>query len=260
MLDVDTTSVDERLARSVIYRTLSVGFQMPTDQRLEQIGARNGFPILAAALDHLDLHASRPLTESSAARRRAMTVPGLDILADSFVRLFGHTTRGLVCACETEYGPDTGVHQPQQLADIAGYYLAFGLQAVVASDTRLDHIACECEFMDFLNRKQAVLLADESRSSDLQDTLEVTQQAERTFLREHLGRFGRAFAARVSSADANGHFGVLGAVLLSFIEAECERVGVGPGPIELIVRPDTADETPMLCGSADELIQIQRSR
>ena len=260
MPDVEPAGVDDALARSVIYRTLSVGFQMPTDERLHQIGARDGFPILAAALDHLDGRTARPRMDAAAARLRAMTVPGVDALADSFVRLFGHTTRGLICACETEYGPDAGFHQPQQLADIAGYYLAFGLRPVVASDTRLDHIACECEFMDFLNRKQAVLLADESRSADGQDTLEVTEHAERTFLREHLGRFGRALAARVLSEDAHGYLGALGRVLLTLIEAECARVGVGPGPIELVVRPDAADETPMLCGTHDELIQIQRPR
>ena len=260
MPDVQPAAIDDALARSVIYRTLSVGFQMPTEDRLRQIGARDGFPILAAALEHLDGRTGRPLIASAAAGLRAMTVPGVGALGDAFVRLFGHTTRGLVCACETEYGPDTGFHQPQQLADIAGYYLAFGLQPVVASDTRPDHIACECEFMDFLNRKQAVLLADESRSPDGRDTLEVTAQAERTFLREHLGRFGRAFAARVASEDAHGYFGVLGRVLLALIEAECARVGVAPGPIELVVRPDAADETPMLCGTAGELIQIQRSR
>jgi len=92
------------------------------------------------------------------------------------------------------------------------------------------------------------------------ETLEVTEHAERTFLREHLGRFGRALAARVLSEDAHGYLGALGRVLLTLIEAECARVGVGPGPIELVVRPDAADETPMLCGTADELIQIQRSR
>jgi len=49
-------------------------------------------------------------------------------------------------------------------------------------------------------------------------------------------------------------------VLRGFIEAECARVGVVAGPIDLLVPPDTPDETPMLCGTADELIQIQRPR
>jgi TorA maturation chaperone TorD len=259
MLDVQPAAVDDALARSVIYRTLSVGFQLPTDEGLHRIGARDGFPVLVAALHRLDEGTGRPLLDAAAARLRTLTVPNVGALADTFFRLFGHTARGLVCACETEYGPDTGFHQPQSLADISGYYLAFGLRPPAAADARLDHIACECEFMDFLNRKQAVLIATGSAAPD-DDTLQVTREAERTFLREHLARFGRAFAARVASEDADGFFGALGGVLRGFIEAECTRVGVVAGPIDLIVPPDTPDETPIGCGTANELIQIQRSR
>jgi len=260
MHDTQPAAIDDALARSVVYHALSVSFQMPTEAGLGRIGAHAGFPVLVAALEQLDGRSGRRSLAFAAAGLRAMSVPGVDALASAFVRLFGHTARGLVCACEAEYGPDTGFHQPQQLADISGYYLAFGLQPPTAADTRLDHIACECEFMDFLNRKQAVLLADLDASPDRRDTLEATAQAERTFLRDHLGRFGRAFAARAADADADGYFGVFGRVLLALLETECARVDVGAGPIDLVVSPDTPDETPMMCGTADELIQIQRSR
>jgi TorA maturation chaperone TorD len=262
MLNLQPEVVDEALARSVIYRTLSVCFQMPTDTGLREIGAYEGFPVLIAALGRQDEQGGRGLLAPAAARLRTLTVPNVGALVDTFFRLFGHTARGLVCACEAEYGPDTGFHQPQQLADISGYYLAFGLRPAAASDIRLDHIACECEFMDFLNRKEAVLAAAGSAPPD-DDTLQVTREAERTFLREHLGRFGRAFAAQVASEDAGGFYGAVATVLRGFIEAECARLGVVAGPLDLMVRPETPDETPMLCGTAaanDALIQIQRSR
>jgi len=261
MLDPQAAAVDEALARSVIYWTLSVCFQRPTDSRLREIGADEGFPVLIAALDRLDQPNGRARLAPTAARLRALCVPGVEALASDFIRLFGHTARGLVCACEAEYGPDTGFHQPQQLADISGYYLAFGLRPAAAADVRLDQIACECEFMDFLNRKQARLAAGSTAPDD--DTLQVTREAERSFLREHLGRFGRAFAARVASENADGFYGAVAAVLRGFIEAECTRLGVVAGPLELMVRPETPDETPMLCGTAaanEALIQIQRSR
>jgi len=241
---------DAALARAVVYRMLSMGFQPPTEARLEEIGARDGFRAVTAALQYLDV--------SAAARLESLAVPDADTLSASFWRLFGHTTRGLICACETEYGPDNGFHQPQQLADIAGYYFAFGLHPVAATDTRADHIACECEFMDFLSRKQAHLLDQADAGADVSETLEVTEIAERSFLREHLGRFGRAFAARVATEDGDGYFGALGRLLLAFVDAECTRVGVEAGPVDLIVRPDEPDETPMACGTADDLIQIQR--
>jgi TorA maturation chaperone TorD len=249
-------AADAALARAVVYRMLSVGFQPPTERRLDEIGARDGFRAVVAAVQYLD---PQPGGCASAAGRLAtLAVPDAHVLAASFWHLFGHTTRGLICACETEYGPDNGFHQPQQLADIAGYYLAFGLSPVVAGDTRADHIACECEFMDFLSRKQAHLLDRRDADADVSETLEVTEMAERSFLREHLGRFGRAFAARVAAEDGDGYFGALGRLLLAFVDAECARVGVEAGPVDLIVRPDEPDDTPMACGTADELLQIQR--
>lgn len=269
------TVADAALARAVVYRMLSMGFQPPTESRLDEIGARDGYRAVAAAAQYLDevnirsgvrlpfggpqgRQVDQAGLASAAAHLAALPVPDAEALAARFWRLFGHTTRGLICACETEYGPDNGFHQPQQLADIAGYYFAFGLHPVAATDTRADHIACECEFMDFLSRKQAHLLDQVDAGADVSETLEVTQMAERSFLREHIGRFGRAFAARVATEDGDGYFGALGRLLLAFVDTECARVGVEAGPVDLIVRPDEPDETPMACGTADELIQIQR--
>ncbi len=258
MSDPHAAAVDDALARAVVYRTLSIGFQAPTDERLRQVSAREGFGVVIAALRHVDRQAGGRRLEPVVARLATMSVPGVEALAGSFTRLFGHTARGLICACETEYGPENGFHQPQQLADISGYYLAFGLRPLAASDVRVDHIACECEFMDFLNRKEARLLANRSQWADGRETLEVTRHAARTFLRDHLGRFGRAFAIRVAAEDGDGYFGLLGRVLLGFVDVECTRVGAEAGPLDLAVRPDTIDETPMACGTVEELIQIQR--
>ena len=248
------SAVDAALARAVVYRMLSMGFQPPTRERLDQIGARDGFRVVTGALEHL----LPPQEASAAARLAALTLPDVEALSARYWYLFGHTTRGRICACETEYGPDNGFHQPQQLADISGYYLAFGLRPRAAGEARSDHIACECEFMDFLSRKQAHLLDRLDADPDVAETLAVTELAARSFLRDRLGRFGRAFAARVAAEDGDGYFGALGILLLAFVDAECARVGVEAGPVDLIVRPEAMDETPMACGSADELIQIQR--
>ena len=260
--DTIRNGVDDALARAVVYRTLSIGFQVPTDQHLRQVGARDGFAVVTTALRRsvrsARVQADGPRLEAAVASLVAMSVPDLDQLGASFWRLFGHTTRGLVCACETEYGPDNGFHQPQQLADISGYYLAFGLRPAAASDVRADHIACECEFMDFLNRKEAWLLANQSQPAHDRETLEATEHAARTFLRDHFGCFGRAFAVRVATEDRDGYFGALGRVLLAFLDLECARVDVEAGPVDLAVRPDVPDETPMACGTSEQLVQIQR--
>ena len=250
--------IDAALARAVVYRALSIGFQMPAADRLRRVSAGDGFATVVAALRALDRGAKSGALRSAASRLTAFRLPSVDALTASFVRLFGHTTRGLVCACETEYGADNQFHQPQQLADIAGYYLAFGLRPVLASDARADHVACQCEFMDFLNRKEALLLSSTAEDPGDDVTLQVTKAAARTFLRDHLGQFGRAFATRLLVEDADGFFGRLGSVVLALLDAECERLSIAGGPVDLIVRPEVEDDAPMACGTASELIQIQR--
>lgn len=248
-------AMDDALARAVVYRALSIGFQAPTDEGLDQIGAYERFAIVAAALQRLDRQSHQGRLTAVGTRLTSLVAPSADGLAATFVRLFGHTTRGPICACETEYDADNSFYQPQQLADISGYYLAFGLRPVAGSDARADHVACECEFMDFLNRKEALLLT--ARSGD-DETLEATRGAARTFLRDHLSRFGRAFATRVMIEDPEGFFGVLGRTLIELLDVECRRLNIEAGPIDLVVRPDVADEAPMACGAGPELIQIQQ--
>jgi TorA maturation chaperone TorD len=251
MADAHRDTVDDMLARAVVYRTLSLGFQAPTDDRLRRLGAQDGFRAATAALRRLGL-------DCAADRLSAVLLPDGDTLAATYWRLFGHTTSGPICACETEYGPDNSFHQPQQLADISGYYLAFGLRPSATSEARADHIACECEFLDFLSRKEALWSSHPPHVPDGDATLDVTRRAVSTFLRDHLGRFGRAFATRVIAEDPAGYFGGLGHVLLAFVESECARLGVQAGPLELAVCRQTPDEAPMACGTASELIQIQR--
>lgn len=243
------------LARATAYRTFSLAFQTPTDARLRTMGAREAFAVLLDALRCLDGDGSSDL--SAAVNRLREAGRSLEVLTLDYWRVFGHTTRGLVCACETEYGDDNKFQQPNQLADISGYYLAFGLMPPSASEVRQDHVACECEFMEFLNLKEAWFLEAGGESGAAEDTLAVTRQAQRTFLRDHLGYFGRGFASRLAT-DGGRYFSAWGALFLRFLEGECARLGVEGGPAELPIRAELSDDAPMACGSASDLIQIQR--
>ena len=251
-----TFAVDAALARAVVYQMLSIAFQPPTEIRLARIGGRDRFCTVVAALRFLDESRQGPLA-AAASHLASLSVPDVDHLSACYFRLFGHTARGLVCLCETEYGPGNGFHQPQQLADIAGYYVAFGLRATNASEARPDHLASECEFMDFLNRKTAHLGERVAvDASEFAETLELTQAAEWSFLRDHLGRFGRAAGNQLVAEDREGYFGAVGHLLVAFVEAECARVGVRAGPTDLALRPEEPDDTPMACGSADQADQL----
>jgi TorA maturation chaperone TorD len=257
----DDAAIDEALARAVLYHALTLGLRPPAPE-LSCAPFDSGAPeTLRAAATLLDAHAPfgealLPAVETFCDRAASPS----DRLA-AHARLFGHS-RGLVCPFETEYGGQDGAfRQPQELADIAGTYLAFGLEPPGGGDERVDHAACECEFMDFLARKEAFGLGSLRTSGDQErarELLATVRGAARGFLREHLGRFGRAFASRLIGEDAGGFHGALGALLFRFLAQECQRFGLPPGPPSLELRPPLPDDTPMACGRTDdEPIQIQ---
>jgi TorA maturation chaperone TorD len=207
----------------------------------------------AAALLDTSRLAAEPLLK--AARAFADSVPADAAgLTAPHARLFGHS-QGLVCPFETEYGSGGSFRQPQELADIAGFYLAFGLRASAGADERADHVACECEFMGFLARKEAFVLAstrepDGIGASEAEEMQDVVLRAAAGFLRDHLARFGLAFATRLVKESGGGFFGALGGVLIGLLHFECERLGVPAGAPTLQVRPPALDDVPMGCGTA----------
>ena len=178
----------------------------------------------------------------------------LAALEASFRRLFGHTARGLVPPYETEYGEDSLFLPLQEMSDLAGFCHAFGLGLRPSEHERIDHIACECEFMLFLARKKAYALVTDNATM-----LEETRRATRLFLKDHLGGWAPAFGRRLAREDRGGFYGALGELLTVFVTHECARVGVPAGPELLHLRSTSLGDAPMACGSGDELLQIETS-
>jgi TorA maturation chaperone TorD len=149
---------------------------------------------------------------------------------------------------ETQYGSDTLFGQPRELSDIGAFVSAFGLAVDPRRHERLDHVSCECELMCFLAAKEAYAL--DHRDDTMRS---IVEDAEKRFLREHLGRFAPAFGERLRRADPQGFLGAMGGVLRRFVEWDCARVGVETGELDLALRkPGPEDSVPMACGSAPE--------
>lgn len=256
------SATDDALARTVWYRAFGLALQRPTLRSVEWLSSAETARVFRLAAKGLDLGGERRQALETLLAPLA-DLRSADALAERYDRLFGHTVRGCVCAYETEYGPENAFQQPQQLADIAGYYRAFGLQPDPAVDSRVDHVACECEFMGFLALKEAHFVeaseaANEPDGSEISETLTETRRAARSFLREHLARFGLAFAAKLAEEAGDDFFGRIGRGLALLLELDCERLAIEAGPPTLQLRPEQPDDTPMACGTGDELIQIRR--
>jgi DMSO reductase family type II enzyme chaperone len=234
-----TDPTDVCLARSALYEALAQGFRVPTARMVQRLATDDGAAGLRVAMTLLDDPAVPPLV-----RRLAETDTSAPVLAGAYRRLFGHTVRGEVPLFETEYGADELFLQPQELADVAGFYAAFGLTVAPGAAERPDHVSCECEFLMFLARKEAFAL--ERGEAAMVDG---TRRAGRLFLRDHLARFVPSLAARLDRADPGSFYGALGALAVALVTHDCTRLGVVAGPATLRLRLPIEDRIPMACGS-----------
>lgn len=243
---------DLALCRSILYEALALGFRAPTDETIERLASDEGIAALADAAAELDAAWNPDLAKLVRRPSAPLRPCSLAALEGSFRRLFGHTARGLVPPYETEYGEDSLFLPLQEMSDLGGFYQAFGLALRPSEHERIDHIACECEFMLFLARKEAYALVTNNAAM-----LEETRRTTRLFLKDHLGRWAPAFGRRLAREDRSGFYGALGELLVAFITHECGRVGVPAGPELLHLRSTSLSDAPMACGSGDELLQIE---
>lgn len=236
-------ALDIALARAVVCRALKLGFHSPNREVVRSLSSPESRAAVREAASLLD----GPGLAVQADPFDGSKAPSLEELERDYNRLFGHTLRGRVCPYETEYGKVHSFQQAHLLSDLAGFYLAFGLRPSTGVSERVDHIAYELEFLEFLSRKEAFAI-----ERGEQEMLEVTRDAMKKLLREHLGRFGPAVGGRLQQEDPDGFYGKVGSLCAAFLSAECERQGVPVGPEVLELRSTKEERVPMACGTQDE--------
>jgi putative dimethyl sulfoxide reductase chaperone len=245
-LDQTATIIDRAYCRAVVYSGLAIGFQAPTEKTLSRLLAENSRASLSGAAATLYPSCKPDLVSLIEA------LPSGDndyttMLSSRYRGLFGHTARGPIPPYETEYGNEALFQQPQELGDLMGFYHAFGLTLKQGQRERADHVSCECEFLMFLALKEAYALEHDNR-----EMLVEIRKAEKLFLRDHLARFLPTFAAKLDREDPSGFYGLLAALCLRFVAAECARLQVACGAANLGLRPADDSRAPMACGSGVE--------
>nr|BAL57380.1 cytoplasmic chaperone TorD [uncultured Acetothermia bacterium]BAL58896.1 cytoplasmic chaperone TorD [Candidatus Acetothermum autotrophicum] len=153
-------------------------------------------------------------------------------------RLFCHRTSVICPIYEVEYDRNRAVSQGPTLADIAGFYRAFGLELAVSE--RPDHMALELEFMSVLAYKEALAL-----QNDLREHAEICRDAQKKFLEAHLGRWVGVFTDTLKRESQLEVYHTLGTELKTFIESECRRLAANPTTITAL--PEEADATEVRC-------------
>ena len=166
-------------------------------------------------------------------------------LQHRYDELFGHAVQGACPAYEMEYGRNEIMRQASDLADLAGFYRAFGLEIANGADGRPDHIAAECDFMSALCSKEA-----HAYTQDDQTNVDICLDAERSFLRDHLARWLPSLTHRIKEADGEGFFNAMARFADAFVNAECSFFDIHAGPATLELKPpDPVLDTQISCGS-----------
>lgn len=121
---------------------------------------------------------------------------------------------------ETSYMSPSLVGHVGELADIAGFYRAYGFEV---HNERSDHLLPELEFASIAALMQARAIIEND-----QEAVETTQHAREAFLQQHIGCWVDDFAARLGREDpGNPYLPVVesAAALISHI---CESYGIEP--------------------------------
>ncbi len=230
-------ALDIALARSFLYGFLARAYEDPTPE---------GWQWLCERGTQLSLESACRTVGVSPLPATAVQAGGFSAFLDACLATFGHAARGRCPLNEIEYWDIKAdpLYQPHRLADLAAFYRAFGLEMAEDAGERHDHLCLELEFMCVLAAKEAYALDRQLALDSLTQCLD----AQRKFLREHLGRWAPAFARRLAAATDEPALRGFAEFTLAVIAAECARLGVKPGSEDLSLRPvDEAAET--LCES-----------
>ena len=158
-----------------------------------------------------------------------------------YAAVFGYCASKDCPPYETEYCPLKDItFRSQQMADVAGFYNAFGLRPSPKPPERVDHVSLETEFMSILITRQL----HAAREGLPIEAVQVCREAQRQFFKDHLGWWLPAFGVNLMK-HASGFYMVLGQLICGF--APAERAILSLPPITGMPSVETYPEEEMRC-------------
>lgn len=196
MNTLEETTKEKYLIRSDIFRLLSKGFSYPDENNFENIkGIINEF-----------LETGKLERDTSAILKKILLNADINTAKRDYSRLF---IKGAA--------PMTESHccgQFNSVADVSAFYKAFGLNP--KSGETPDAIMYELEFLSLLSLKFAVAPDDA--------TAEITEDAYKKFINEHVSAFAEKFAEKLLNANPIPFYVLLSELLLFFLKKEKMRI------------------------------------
>ncbi len=154
-------------------------------------------------------------------------------LEAEYLGIFAHVCSADCNPCETSYLCKHLFQVSQALAELNGFYRAFGVEP---SGERADHFSVELEFLSYLAYREA---GEEMRGEE--ERAEESRQARRLFLERHIGRWFKTFLFLVRRKAPQGPYHAAAdfceallssdATFLGAPAAECTHIGNLPLPV-----------------------------
>lgn len=263
----DSPAVERALNRSKIYLLLSWGLLYPEDEEfldyvqsgeyvedgraaleglrsaLEGIGGERANQKIGAVLKQFDLIEKLVATECINWQ--------LSDLQAEHRRVFSNVITLDCPPYETLFGNDHVFAQSHVMGDIAGYYKAFGVELSKDIHERVDHLSVEFEFMHFLAYKESY-----SRCHDGADKTDIVVDAQKKFVKNHIGRWVPLFCRMLAKKAETGLFKLIADLTTDWMDCEVAFLGVTPQPYaEADYRPATfhaPEGQTYACGAQDQ--------
>lgn len=237
-MNVTPLELQENLTmRGAAYKLLSVAFvphdgrRLPellaeTLERTQSLAAGRGNAALASAASRLVERLSQLPRDVTELRSGASVIFGSPAPYPPY---------------EGEYEMANIFMKTQTMADVAGFYRAFGLELSPGFKDRPDHLSAEFEFMHFLLVKEA-----HATKRGLADLARETRKAQARFLEDHLGFWGPNFLGAVASSGGNAFYSAVADFGRTFLQSELSRMQLSPRPAE-IKEPNRELDPPAGC-------------
>ncbi len=194
-----------------LYKILSLGLSYPEE--------KNWAIIEKLLTKSEDLFAGETLSTYNSFREYfSKNRHRLDEIKSEYLNIFDVGRK--ISPYETEYVTEKLSRKPFELADIAGFYAAFGFS--VNEDMRnkeaLDHISIELEFMAILEWKAQYAL-----ENGQEENAKIVKDAKLKFLQEHLAKWGFFFCRQIYGLEGDSFFIRLVRLLELVLILECKR-------------------------------------
>ncbi len=237
----DAPAVDRALCRSKLYLLVSWGYLYPEDEEfldylqsgefvedgrtaleglrkeLKNVGGQETEDRLAAVDAHFDSIEAWISSEGENWN--------IQDLRDEHRRVFSNVIALDCPPYETLFGNDHVFGQSYVMGDIAGFYSAFGLQLSPDIHERLDHLSVELEFMHYLSYKESYAILHDGA-----EKLKTVVEAEKKFVKEHIGRWVPLFSGMLKRKADYGFYKILADFTTDWMAFDIAFLGVTPQP------------------------------